>query len=365
MAEVYSDRNDLGWIALQRAIRTHHIVGFGQPVKPAEDGRGAHSRAEAWIDLIMLACHKTTVWMNKGRKVELQTGELPGAYSYLAKRWNWTVKTVRNFLEKLLKEGMMGKPEHDSHVSEKGKQSSNQVQVLSVCNYSTYQVAREILKVEEGQAKGKQGASEGHESNKLTIRQEKEDSIVHLTANDTPPSVWIAPDGLPKVINGKRAVLEKMLGGRADLVLDDVLAKVAPQVAESMPDDLWADLTAAVAMVAAAAPKRKRKAAAPLEPAEYPKGFDEFWKIYPRRQAKGEAVKSWGKLTIEQRRRAYVALKQQLPALDARASDPKGNFCPMPSTWLNQGRFDDDPAPEFRREPAYVLQSDRHLEGVL
>jgi hypothetical protein len=186
MAETYSDRNDTGWIALARSSRFHPIVGCGQPVKPADAARGSYSRFEAWVDLLMLACHKTSVWMNKGHKVELQAGELPGAYSFLASRWNWTVKTVRGFLEKLIKEGMTGKPRSDQDESKQGKQKSNQVQIISICNYSTYQVAREIAKIQEGQAEGKRGASEGQESNKITIRQEvREESSLR---SDSAPS---------------------------------------------------------------------------------------------------------------------------------------------------------------------------------
>lgn len=86
------------------------------------------------------------------------------------------------------------------------------------------------------------------------------------------------------------------------------------------------------------APKRKREAV----PDEYPHDFEEFWKVYPRREGKAAALKAWQRLKLPQKRRAYVALKAQLPGLQARARDPRGNFCPHAQTWINQGRFDDD-----------------------
>lgn len=91
----------------------------------------------------------------------------------------------------------------------------------------------------------------------------------------------------------------------------------------------------------AAKPKRSRKAANAV-PDQYPHDFEEFWKLYPRREGKALACRSWQRLSLPQKRKAYVALRTQLPALTAKLADPTGNFCPHPATWINQGRFDDD-----------------------
>lgn len=78
-------------------------------------------------------------------------------------------------------------------------------------------------------------------------------------------------------------------------------------------------------------------------PDQYSHDFEEFWKVYPRREGKGAAFRSWQRLNLDQKRRAYVALKKQLPSLTAKLNDPRDNYCPFPATWLNQGRFDDEP----------------------
>lgn len=77
-------------------------------------------------------------------------------------------------------------------------------------------------------------------------------------------------------------------------------------------------------------------------PDEYPYDFEEFWKVYPRRTGKAAAFRAWRKLNLAQKRRAYVALKKQLSALKAQIRGPNENFCPHPSTWLHEGRFDDE-----------------------
>ena len=168
----YNPDSKNGWIAAQRATRFHPIVGMGKPVAPADARRGSFSRYEAWQDLEMMACHAPSEWINKGRKVMLGVGQLGGAYSFLADRWNWTIKQVRGFLERLIGDALAKKETpadvknddqlHSLTSSEplpkKGKQSNNLVQTITICNYRTYQVASEIAEIQKGQAKGKRRA---------------------------------------------------------------------------------------------------------------------------------------------------------------------------------------------------------------
>lgn len=78
------------------------------------------------------------------------------------------------------------------------------------------------------------------------------------------------------------------------------------------------------------------------EDPEYRRDFEEWWAVYPRKTGKGACAGVWERLTAGQRKRAMAGLRVQLPVLIARANDIKGNFCPHPRTWLQQGRYDDD-----------------------
>lgn len=183
---VYNPDSSNGWIAVRRAMRFHPIVGMGKPVAPADPKRGSFSRYEAWQDLLMMACHAPSEWLNKGRKVTLGVGQLGGAYSFLSDRWNWTVKQVRGFLERLIGDAMIGKEAPDEAKCDdqapsrnspepfpkKGKQSCNLVQTITICNYRIYQVASEIAEIQKGQAKGKRRASEGHDSSNKETREQ-------------------------------------------------------------------------------------------------------------------------------------------------------------------------------------------------
>lgn len=99
------------------------------------------------------------------------------------------------------------------------------------------------------------------------------------------------------------------------------------------------------------APKKRKGSA----PEGYSQDFEEFWNLYPRREGKGKAFESWRRLSAEQRQRAQLALRNQAEILQRKARDHRGNFCPHATTWLNQGRFDDDlfGGPPVQYRPAY------------
>jgi uncharacterized protein YdaU (DUF1376 family) len=71
--------------------------------------------------------------------------------------------------------------------------------------------------------------------------------------------------------------------------------------------------------------------------------FDAFWKAYPRKVGKQAALKAWRKL------RPGPELAERI--LEAVAAQKRGEawrrdggqFIPHPTTWLNQGRWDDEP----------------------
>lgn len=70
--------------------------------------------------------------------------------------------------------------------------------------------------------------------------------------------------------------------------------------------------------------------------------FDAFWSAYPRKIGKQAALKAWkrvkpGLASVDKILKAVTAQKQS----DQWTRD-NGQFIPHPSTWLNQGRWDDE-----------------------
>jgi hypothetical protein len=154
-----------GWVAIRRAMREHWLVGFGQPVTPCDPDRGAYSRAEAFIDLIMECRYEAGTVNNGGRKMRIERGQLLGAVSWLANRWNWTPKTVRGFLDKLEGDAMIERfspgTREELNGPELGKQKGKQASIITVCNYYAYQLVDYIKGQAPSQSEGTQRASGG------------------------------------------------------------------------------------------------------------------------------------------------------------------------------------------------------------
>ena len=75
--------------------------------------------------------------------------------------------------------------------------------------------------------------------------------------------------------------------------------------------------------------------------------FDEFWNIYPRKTAKIEAKSAFAKALENATAEAILEGAKRF------ADDPYRHptFTPYPATWLNQGRWADDPLPPREMTP--------------
>lgn len=69
--------------------------------------------------------------------------------------------------------------------------------------------------------------------------------------------------------------------------------------------------------------------------------FDRFWNAYPRRVAKDDARKAWAKAISRADPEQIIAAAERFR--DDPARDPQ--FTAHPATWLNGGRWADDPLP--------------------
>lgn len=80
----------------------------------------------------------------------------------------------------------------------------------------------------------------------------------------------------------------------------------------------------------------------PVEPSVRIDRFEEFWKVYPRREAKVAARKAFEKAVKSVGADAVLAGARRYAA-DPNLPDKQ--FVPLPTSWLNQGRWDDEPLP--------------------
>jgi len=257
-----------GWISIHRTIRQHKIVGFGKPVKPCDPSLDAYSRSEAWQDLLMECRYEDGTVLNGGRPMELRRGELVGAVSYLAQRWNWTPKTVRHFLDLLEAEGMIslrkpgvekgmqkGMHEGKQEGEQRGLQKGKQATVISVCNYEKYQGTPSEEWQANGLASGQaEGTEKGTQKGNNLIKENKINNIPPISpreasraSQDKGRSYWAEAMQVPgtynpnegvfrdpatgvlQLINGVRATWLERFGGD-ELALDLALIQAAPYV---------------------------------------------------------------------------------------------------------------------------------------
>ena len=68
--------------------------------------------------------------------------------------------------------------------------------------------------------------------------------------------------------------------------------------------------------------------------------FQTFWELYPKKVAKGAAIKAWQKLKQEERTEVIEALANHLKYWKFKGTDKE--YIPYPATWLNQMRWLDE-----------------------
>jgi hypothetical protein len=68
--------------------------------------------------------------------------------------------------------------------------------------------------------------------------------------------------------------------------------------------------------------------------------FNEFYALYPRKQGRRAAEKSWQRLSSQEQQDALEALPNHLEYWKLKQTEK--DFIPHPATWLNQGRWEDE-----------------------
>ena len=85
--------------------------------------------------------------------------------------------------------------------------------------------------------------------------------------------------------------------------------------------------------------------------------FAEWWAVYPRRRGKGEAAKAFAKALEKTTFEHLLAMTVRFADDPHRPTD----FTPLPSTWLNQERWDDDP---YEKPDRDKTNSERNIENL-
>lgn len=341
--------DDSGWVAISRASRTHPVVGWHLFVQPADAGRGALQPALAWQDLIMECRYADGTVNNNGRVMLLRRGQMLGATAWLANRWNWSIKTVRGFLERLETHGMIRRfeGEHAPQCDENGTKNDVQLgrlpdlngnqlgrsegrskgrlsNTLSICNYDDYQMPVR-----------RQGPVAGHVERQVEGRLPAEKGPVE--------------GRLPE-----NAYRERARNNKGTIDNKETIEQIPP----SPPMGGDVDQQPSLSLHSANTPKsRKTNATGPDIIAG---DFEIWWAAFPnsvRKVGKGECLALF-RQAITGKRATYkkgaqkildhglATARQLIDGVHAyAATQPDPNYVPAPATWLNQGRWLDAPKP--------------------
>lgn len=105
-----------GWIKLHRQIFENELW-FKEPFNDAQ----------AWIDLLLLANHKTGGIIVRGNRIDIQRGQLGWSERSLGLRWKWSRNKVRRYIKWLEKNGNVI------------QQKSKLISLITLVNYDLYQ----------------------------------------------------------------------------------------------------------------------------------------------------------------------------------------------------------------------------------
>ena len=67
--------------------------------------------------------------------------------------------------------------------------------------------------------------------------------------------------------------------------------------------------------------------------------FEQFWSLYPRKIAKGAALKAWTKLTPMEQQQALEALPNHIKHWEIKKTHI--DYIPYPASWINAARWED------------------------
>jgi hypothetical protein len=152
-----------------------------------------------------------------------------------------------------------------------------------------------------------------------------------------------APDGSPLVLNGRNWLKYNKTRGRKNNLLtpdqgaDEHPLRTVPYHTVPIKNK---NKTSPAPQMTALAPTENND---PIPTLQYDTEFEQFWTTYPRKSGgKKFAHKAWMKAKDRPPIEQILAVIEKLKQSEQWIRD-NGQYIPHPSTWLNQGRWTDEP----------------------
>ena len=141
-----------GWVTIHRSIRDHWLW---------EDE--PFTKAQAWIDLIMMANHEERDILLGSEVLKVKRGNIITSTVKLSNMWGWSRKKVSNFLDRLEMEQMIVHIKHTKRTA------------LEIVNYEKYQVNGTVKEQKKEHIKSSKRTGEEHKQELKELEKLKKD----------------------------------------------------------------------------------------------------------------------------------------------------------------------------------------------
>lgn len=148
-----------GWIKVHRSL-VEHDLWLSEPF----------TRGQAWVDLLLLANHKSGSIRRRGIKVNVRRGEVGMSLRELAGRWKWSLGKVQRYFEELKADTQI----HYRTDTEKVSVTN----LISLTNYEKYQLGDTETDTETGIKKGTETDTETGTEQECKEGKEEKDSLL-------------------------------------------------------------------------------------------------------------------------------------------------------------------------------------------
>jgi hypothetical protein len=197
-----SKHGDSGFIVIHRKIFDNPLVRDGD-------------RFRAWVWLIGEAAWKVRrvrIRSGRGSKlIDLDRGQLSHSLRFFARAWGWSIKRVRTFLDDLEADEMIvmgeGHRKGTQTTTQTGTQKGTDQNIITICNYSSYQDAGIGLGTQSGTQTGTQSSQNGHKEEQLTKKKD-------ISSSKKNPLGWPS-DAFERWYQGYPKKVDKIAGRKA------------------------------------------------------------------------------------------------------------------------------------------------------
>ena len=94
-----------------------------------------------------------------------------------------------------------------------------------------------------------------------------------------------------------------------------------------------------------------------------PTGFEQFWRLYPKKKSKRDAEKAWKQIKPDSELVAKILEGVARAKTCPDWTKEEGRYIPYPATWLRAGGWEDELAPSIGREKSFAELA-AEMEGM-